>query len=120
MSLSKDNNEFVSFLCSDTGQNILVNNSLSIHIESGDIFYGNFKTNENFDSFLLPQQDGFKQVIPESISYHYSFDKYIKNYLPSFSIDEAEKLYLLSNNNSKYFLHRFNDWIESLGAEKLC
>ena len=34
----------------------MINNSLSKHIESGDI-YDNFSTNENFYSFLLAQQD---------------------------------------------------------------
>ena len=42
LSLSEDNNEFVSFLCSDMGQNIMTNNSLSIHIETRDIFYKDF------------------------------------------------------------------------------
>ena len=58
--LNEDNNEFVSFLCSDMGQNILTNNSLSIHVERGNIFYDNFSTNENFYNFLLAQQDETK------------------------------------------------------------
>ena len=94
----------------------MTNNSLSIHNESGDI-YDNFNTNENFYSFLLGQQDESKQVLPKRISYHYTLEKYIKNYLPSFSVEEAEKLDLLSNKNSKYLLYKFNDWIESLGTE---
>ena len=57
LSLNKDNNEFVSFLCSDRGQNIMKNNSLSIHVESGDIFYKDFNTGENFCNFLLAKQD---------------------------------------------------------------
>ena len=48
LSLSEDNNEFVSFLCLDMGQNIMTNNSLSIHIETGNIFYNDFNTKENF------------------------------------------------------------------------
>ena len=44
---------------------------------------------------------------------------YIKNYLPSFSIDETEKLDLLSNKNFKHLLYKFDDWIELLGAEKI-
>ena len=35
---SEDKNEFVLFLRSGTGQNVKTNNSLLIHIESGDIF----------------------------------------------------------------------------------
>ena len=42
--LDKDNNEFASFLCSDMGQNMMTDNNLSIHIESGNIFYDNFNT----------------------------------------------------------------------------
>ena len=38
LSLNEDNNEFISFLCTDTAQNIMTNNSLSIHIKSGGIF----------------------------------------------------------------------------------
>ena len=68
---------------------------------------------------MLAQQGESKQVIPQTTSYHYSFEKYIKNYLPSFSIDEAEKLDLLSNKNSKHLLYKFNDWIELVGAEKI-
>ena len=119
LSPNEDNNEFVSYLCSDRGQNIMTNNSLSVHIESGNIFYQNFNTNENFYSFLLAQQDETKKIIPKRIAYHHSFEKYIKNYLPSFSIKEAEKSDVYANKNSKYLHYKFNDWIESLGAGKL-
>ena len=46
----------------DVGQNIMTNNSVSILIESGNIFYQNFNTNENFCSFLLAQQDEKKAI----------------------------------------------------------
>ena len=42
----------------------------------------------------------------------------MRNYLPSLSLDEIEKLDMLSNKNAKYLLCKFNDWIESLGAKK--
>ena len=109
LSPNEDNNEFISLLCSDQGQNIMTSNSLSIHIESGNIFYQNFNTNENFYSFLLTQQDETKEIIPKRIAYHYSFEKYIKNYLPSFSVDDVEKFDLYANKNSKYLLYKFND-----------
>ena len=57
LSSNEDKNEFVSFLCSDRSQNIMADNNLSIHIESGNLFFQNFNTNENFYSFLLAQQD---------------------------------------------------------------
>ena len=68
----------------------------------------------------MAQQDETKPIIPKRIACHYSFEKYIRNYLPSFSVDDIEKFDLYANKNSKYLLYKFNDWIESLqGAEKL-
>ena len=67
---------------------------------------------------MLAQQDETKRIIPKRIAYH-SFEKYIKSYLPSFLIEEVEKFDQYSNKNSKYLLYKFNDWIESLGTEKL-
>ena len=97
----------------------MTNNSLLIHIENGDIFYNDFNTKENFYNFLIAQQDETKQFIPKRISYHYSFEKYTRNYPPSFSLEEIDKSDMLSHKNSKYLLYKFNDWIESLGAEKI-
>ena len=120
LSHNEDNNEFISFLCSDDGQNITTNNSLFIHIESRNIFYQNSNTNENFYSFLLTQQDETKAIIAKRIAYYYSFEKYIKNYLPFSSVDDIEKFDLYTDKNSKYLLYKFNDWIESFqAAEKL-
>ena len=97
----------------------MTNNTLSIHIESSNIFYQNFNTNENFHNFLHGQQDKTKRIIPKRIAYHHIFGKYVKNYLLSFSIDAVETFDLYYNKNSKYLLYKFNDWRESLGAEKL-
>ena len=86
-------------------------------MRTGDIFYNDFKTKERFYNFLLAQQDELKQFIPKRISYHDSFEKYTRSYLPSFSLEEIDKLDLLSNKNAKYSLCKFNDWIKSMGAE---
>ena len=56
LSLSNNNKEFIAFLLSDLGQNLMTNNSLSIHIENGDIFSQNFNTGENFCNFLMIRQ----------------------------------------------------------------
>ena len=67
------------------------------------IFYQNFNTNENFYIFLTTQQDEIKPIIPKRISYHYSFEEYINEYLPSFSIEDAQKFDLFPNKDSNYF-----------------
>ena len=95
LSLNKDNNEFISILCSDIGQNIMANNSFLIHVESGDIFYSDFHKKENFYNFLLAQQDESKQIIPKRVSYHHSFERYMRKYLSSFSLEEIDKFDML-------------------------
>lgn len=102
------NRKFISFLLSDTGQNIVTNNSLSIHVESGNTFYQNFNTNENFYSFLLAQQDETKTIIPKRIFYHHILEKYTQKYLPFFSIDYVQEFDLFSNKNSKNLFYKFN------------
>ena len=54
---SNENREFIAFLISDQGHNLMTNNSSSIHIETGGIFYQNFNTGENFYNLILAQQD---------------------------------------------------------------
>ena len=111
LSPNEDNNEFISFLCSDMGQNMMTNNSLSIHVESGGIFYNDFNTKENFYDFLLAQQDESKQITSKRISFHHRFEGYTREYLPSFLLEEIDKFDMLFNKNLKYLLYKFNDWI---------
>ena len=94
-----DNSDFKFFLCSDVGQNIMTNNSLSIHVESRNIFYQYLNTNENFDGFLVAQQVESKLPITKRNSYHHSFEKYTKSYLPYFSVDEAKTFDCFLNKN---------------------
>ena len=55
--LSPINKEFGAFLMSDLGRQVMTEKKLSIHIESGDIFYENRNTGENFYNFFLAQQN---------------------------------------------------------------
>ena len=43
----------------------MAENKLSIHVESGDIFYDNHNTSENFYSFLLSQQNNEAAYVPK-------------------------------------------------------
>ena len=92
----------------------MTQNKLSIHVESGDIFYDNHNTEENFYSFLLSQQNDEAAYVPKKFSYNDTFEKYI-SFLQNFSIDDQEKLNLLSFKNSKYLFYRFNDFVKIYG-----
>ena len=70
LSPNNENREFIAFLLSDQGQNLMTNNSLSIHIESWDIFYHNFNTGKNFYNCILAQQVDQAAPVPKRISSH--------------------------------------------------
>ena len=48
LGISPINREFAAFLLSDLGRKTMTQNKLSIHVESGDIFYDNHNMEENF------------------------------------------------------------------------
>ena len=66
------NREFGAFLMSDLGGQVMNDNRLLIHVESGDIFYENHNTGDNFYNFLLAQQNDDAAFIPKKIFYRRS------------------------------------------------
>ena len=66
--LSPINREFAAFLLSDLQRKTMTQNKLSIHVESGDIFYDNHNTEENFYIFLLFQQNDEAAYVPQKFS----------------------------------------------------
>ena len=113
--LSPINREFVTFLLSDLGRQTMTQNKLSIHVESGDIFYDNHNTEENFYNFLLSQQNDEAAYVPKRFFYNNSFGKYTLTFLQAFSIEDQEKFDLLAFKNSKYLFYRFNDFVKAFG-----
>ena len=63
LTLSKDNENFIDVLTSEVGLQILRENILFIHIETGNIFYENYNTNESIYDFLLRQHYEIKKII---------------------------------------------------------
>ena len=88
------------------------------HIESGDIFYQNFNIGKNFYNFVLAQQDDQIAPVSKRISYNHSFEKYIQDFLLSFSIDNVKKFDLYAHKNAKYLFYRFNDYVKMSGGKK--
>ena len=99
LGLSPISREFGAFLLSDLGRQTMTKNKFSIHVESGEIFYGNHNTGENFYSFLLSQQNDEAAYVPKKFSYRNSFEAYISSFVQSFSIDDQEKFDLLALKN---------------------
>lgn len=97
---------------------MMINTSLLIHVESSDIFYQSYNTNGNFYNLLLAQQDDQTAPITKKFSYHHSFEKYVSNFLQSFSLNDIENFDLFTHKNSKCLFYRFNDYIKMYCREK--
>ena len=58
--LCKSSLQFLSYLSSGCGKELLHKNKFKIHSESGEIFHDNINTSENFYNFLKNQEDETK------------------------------------------------------------
>ena len=81
LGLNKDNENFIDFLSSDIGLQIFRENMFSIYIETGNIFYDHYNTNESIYSFLLNQHDETKQIIHVTVIDKDCFSNYLKYFL---------------------------------------
>ena len=60
----------------DLCQPLIQRNKLSIHIESGNIYYDKIDTGESIYSFFIAQQDHTKKLISEEFKFD-SYEDYI-------------------------------------------
>ena len=94
---------------------ILENNNLKIHIETGNIYDKNEDTNESIFEFIKNQQDSSKGMINFHLSFEGNFKDYYKWILNDYDSYEKTKFDLLSLKNTKYLVYRFNDMLKSTG-----
>ena len=109
---STENQEFVDFLQWDLCKQILENNNLKIHIETGNIYYKNEDTNESIFEFIKNQQDSSKGIINYDLSFEGSFKDYYKWILNGYDSYAKTKFALLTLRNTKYLVFHFNDWLK--------
>ena len=114
----RGNEEFVSFLTTDTCREALQRDNISIHVPTGDIFVNNQNTQESLYSFLENQQDETKKDIPLDFSYDDDLNDYMTKYLPSINDYDEVKYDFLANKNSKFLFNLFNKNQEIRGRKK--
>ena len=110
--------EFAAFLMSNKERQVMISNRLSIHVETGHIFYENHNTGENFYNFLVAQQNGEAALIPKIFAYRNKFEMYISQFLQTFSLGDIEKYDLFAHKNSKYLFYRFNEYVKAYGGSR--
>ena len=114
--LSTDSSEFVDFIQTGIYEQILKNNKLKIHIESGNIYFDNTDTNESIYGFLQAQEDETKKFIDFEFIYSDTYQNYFDEYLLKFNLKNDDKLDVLANKNSKFLFYHFNDYLTRINV----
>ena len=110
--LNNSNAEFLDFLSSDIGRNLMITNKLKIHIETGQIFPDNQITGESIFNFLRNEEDITKKLLKINIAITDDFDYYVREVLSNVTDDTDD---LNSNSTSKFLFYHFNTLRQSQG-----
>ena len=66
--LGKGNEEYLEYLASKYGRDVLQKNKLKIHLESGEIYQDNINTGESLYNFLRAEEDVSKKFLSLDIN----------------------------------------------------
>ena len=110
--LSKGNEEFLEYLASKYGRDVLQKNKLKIRLESGEIYQDNINTSEGLYNFLRAQENVSKKILNLDINLSGDLEYYIKEILDGVTVD---KFGIQINSTSKFLFHRFNSFRRSFG-----
>ena len=102
-------------MLSDLGRHTMTQNKLSIHVESGDIFYNNHHTEENFYNLYCLNRTMKLPMFLKIFRRTTVLRNISLPFLQAFSIKDQEKFDLLAFKNSKYLFYRFNDFVKAYG-----
>ena len=112
-----DNLEFLDFLQSDDCRNILVDNKLKIHVETGNIYYDDKDTNESIHDFIIAQQNPISGAIEHNFVFDHDYITYFDWLINGFSTSQKQKLDIFKNKNSKFLFYHFNEYSQQAKLE---
>ena len=115
--LTEENQKFIEFLQSEYCRKIFETNNLKIHIETGNIYYQDKDTNESIFHFIQNQQNTTKGVISKDFKFSSNYKDYFQWILNQFDAHEKTNYDLLSFQNTKFLVYRYNDILLSGGNE---
>ena len=101
----------------DFGSRLMKENNLSIHVDTGDLYYNGVNTGEYIYDFVLSQKDFSKKIVKEKLYYSGTFEQYLSEFLEGFDAEADAKLDTLTNKCMKYLFYRYNDSLVFVGSE---
>ena len=112
--ISDSNQQFLEFLTSKFGENLLTKNKIQIHLDLRQIFPDNKITSETLYDFLKRQQDLNKKELKINLPLGDDFNYYVIEILMNIKDDTFD---LNSNSTSKFLFYNFNTFRSLLGKE---
>ena len=112
--INDSNQNFLEFLTSNFGKNLLTKNKIQIHIDSGQIFHDNKITSETLYDFLKRQQGLNKKELKVNLPIGDDFNYYVREILTNIKDDTFD---LNSHTTSKFLFYNFNTFRSLLGKE---
>ena len=76
---------------------MLTKNKITIHMETGNVYFGKANTNESLYDFFTTQQDEKKELINASFSYNGDFRTYIMEFLMGIDAETDDRFDMLTN-----------------------
>ena len=108
---------FIEFLMTDLGSQLMKENNLSIHIQTGNLYYNGTNTGESICNFVLAQNNSSKKIVKEKLYHAGSFEEYLSEFLAGFSAETDAQLDMLTNKSIKYLFYRYNESLISHGSD---
>ena len=109
--MDEKNKNFIDFIASEIGEEIFLQNKLSIHTETGNIYHKNLNTNESIYDFLQQQQGKTNKIVNATSIFNDSFSNYIREFLDDLASDTIDRFDMLANKNIKYLFYKYNDFL---------
>ena len=117
--LTTENMDFVNFLQSDFCKEILQQNDLKIHIETGNIYYDDKDTNKSIFEFITNQQNNSKGIIRDEFKFDGNYKNYFQWILNEFDAQEKTTFDVFSHQNTRFLVYRYNNFRESIGEASM-
>ena len=97
--LNDDTKKFLDCLESDECHELLERNEMTIHIETGNIFFDNLKK-----VFMISLQDYDKVLLEMEFGFSADYDTYVSESAMALKNVNDDKYDMMTNRNSKSFL----------------
>ena len=106
---------FADYLISKECRTLLRKNKISIHIETGNIFFENKNRIESIEDFFYTQQDYSKKLLKMKLIFSEDYEAYVSEYLMARKSTNDDKYNMLTKKNLEFLFFKdtlkgFNDF----------